>query len=82
MEKFGLMDIINKFNETASGKSNFNEAPSETVKPKGNGGNILKDPDCLEPAQYKMNARLQAFIARHDEISKRIDSAKNNPVKK
>ena len=70
MEKIGLFDIIDKFNSAASGKNDFSAAKARQQndnKPAENGF-ALKDPDDFAPPQYAMNAKMQAFIRRHDEL--------------
>ena len=70
MEKIGLFDLIDKFNSAASGKNDFSAAKARQQndnKPAENGF-TLKDPDDFAPPQYAMNAKMQAFIRRHDEL--------------
>lgn len=70
MEKFGLFDIIDKFNSASKGENDFAKSERQPAKqpPTDNRG-LLKDPDDFTPPQYAMNAKMQAFIRRHDELA-------------
>lgn len=70
MEKIGLFDIIDKFNSAASGKNDFSatKARQQNDNKPAENGFALKDPDDFAPPQYAMNAKMQAFIRRHDEL--------------
>lgn len=73
MEKFGLFDLIDKFNAAARGKSEFSaEEKSEDLKRES----LLKDPETTAPPQYMLNAKTLAFIRRHDELVKEIENKK------
>lgn len=69
MEKFGLFDIIDKFNSASKGENDFSKSKRAADKqtPVDN-RSLLKDPDDFAPPQYAMNAKMQAFIRRHDEL--------------
>ena len=69
MEKFGLFDIIDKFNSASKGENDFSKSERKTDKqPTADNRSLLKDPDDFAPPQYAMNAKMQAFIRRHDEL--------------
>lgn len=75
MEKFGLFDLIDKFNLAQNGKNDFAKkspnpkADGEISKPTSN----LIDPQILPPSHYLMNTKMQDFIKKHDALSKKID---------
>ena len=78
MEKFGLFDLIDKFNSVKNGKTDF---AKNTPTPKADGENAkptsnLIDPQILPPSHYLMNTKMQDFIKKHDELSKKIDQTK------
>ena len=70
MEKIGLFDIIDKFNSAASGKNDFSatKARQQNDNKPAENGFALKDPDDFAPPQYMMNAKMLAFMKRHDEL--------------
>ncbi len=74
MEKFGLFDLIDKFNAVASGKNDFakpSSPPQKEETSKDNNSNLV-DPKLPSPTQYVMNAKLLDFCSRHDNLSKKI----------
>lgn len=78
MEKFGLFDLIDKFNSVKNGKTDF---AKNTPTPKADGENSkpssnLIDPQILPPSHYLMNTKMQDFIKKHDDLSKKIDQTK------
>ena len=78
MEKFGLFDLIDKFNSVKNGKTDF---AKNSPNPKAEGENAkhtsnLIDPQILPPNHYLMNTKMQDFIKKHDELSKKIDQTK------
>lgn len=69
MEKFGLFDIIDKFNSASKGENDFSKSERKTEKqPTADNRSLLKDPDDFAPPQYMMNAKMLAFMKRHDEL--------------
>ena len=76
MEKFGLFDLIDKFNAQANGKKDLNKTPprENSADKKGNGDGDWIEPQIFVPPHYAMNAKLQDFIKRHDEFAKNIPS--------
>ena len=83
MEKFGLFDLIDKFNAVANGKNDFAKRKAETqnsqndsklgnATPTDSAQNKLVDPQIFPPAQYIMNAKLRDFNKKHDEFSRRV----------
>lgn len=65
MEKFGLFDLIDKFNTAASGKSDFSAGKEKAAEQTTS---QLKDPETTAPPQYMLNAKTLAYIARHEEL--------------
>ena len=75
MEKFGLFDLIDKFNSASSGKSDFFKTrPDEKSERKKSaaGESALKEPDISAPPQYMMSAKMAAYMKRHDELVAQI----------
>lgn len=75
MEKFGLFDLIDKFNSASSGKNDFSKTrPEEQTEQKksATGESVLKDPDVSAPPQYMMSAKMAAYMKRHDELIAQI----------
>lgn len=76
MEKFGLFDLIEKFNSVANGKSDFEKSkPSPEKKqaePKAGNKSSLIDPMILPPVHYLMNAKMLDFCNRHDSFKREI----------
>ncbi len=72
MEKFGLFDLIDKFSETAKGTSSFSKTDKKTENADKNSGSVLKNPDFGGQPQYMMNAKLNAFVTRHDALARKI----------
>ncbi len=64
MEKFGLFDLIEKFNTTADGKKDF-------VSRKTTERSDAKKEQVAEiigaPPQLVMNAKMRDFVVRHDK---------------
>ena len=69
MEKFGLFDLIEKFNSAETGKKNFAGGNQNTITP---AKNETADNIVGAPPQLVMNAKMRDFIARHDELVKAI----------
>ena len=69
MEKIGLFDLIDKFATNNSSGKTFSTSPQEEKKAeqKSDGYN-LKNPDFGAQPQYMMNAKMQAFIKRHEAL--------------
>ena len=73
MKKFGLFDLIDKFSEAANGKKTVKSDVSSVDRIAASGdSNALRTPDVEPDPQYLMNAKLAAFVARHDELAKKI----------
>lgn len=66
MEKFGLFDLIEKFNSQQNGKTDFAE------KPKTDGGSVLVPPSYGAPNQVLMNEKTKAYFNRHDQLKREI----------
>lgn len=70
MEKIGLFDLIDKFASERNGKTFM---PADKTPPKKNAGTDgLRDPDFGAQPQYAMNAKMQAFMARHENLKSEI----------
>ena len=74
MEKFGLFDLIDKFNAQANGKRDLKGATSNgnSSPPKADDSKVDTEPHSLVPVHYAMNARMLDFCKRHDELAKRV----------
>ncbi len=76
MEKFGLFDLIEKFNSVANGKTDFEKSKTQPQKKDGNEGGdkrpTLIDPMILPPVHYLMNTKMQDFCSRHEGFKKGI----------
>ncbi len=76
MEKIGLFDLIDKFTTPERTEKSFRAEPKprpETPQPKT--GETLKDPDFGAQPQYLMNAKMQAFLKRHENLKAEIPAA-------
>jgi hypothetical protein len=76
MEKFGLFDLIDKFNSVASGKNDFNKVEKKPTSTKVEESTTFIDPQIFTPQHYLMNAKLLAFHKKHDETLKKISLSK------
>ena len=73
MEKIGLFDLIDKFNNVANGKKEFEKQRQNENQPlEKNATAKLTDPQLSSPTQYIMNAKMQAFCKKHEEFAKSI----------
>lgn len=85
MEKIGLFDLIDKFAANNSSGKTFSTSPQEEKKAeqKSDGYN-LKNPDFGAQPQYMMNAKMQAFIKRHEALKSQAlkNGKKDDSVKK
>ena len=80
MEKIGLFDLIDKFATNNSSGKTFSTSPQEEKKAeqKSDGYN-LKNPDFGAQPQYMMNAKMQAFIKRHESLkAQALKNGKND----
>ena len=80
MEKIGLFDLIDKFATNNSSGKTFSTSPQEEKKAeqKSDGYN-LKNPDFGAQPQYMMNAKMQAFIKRHEALkAQALKNGKND----
>ena len=80
MEKIGLFDLIDKFAANNSSGKTFPTSPQEEKKAeqKSDGYN-LKNPDFGAQPQYMMNAKMQAFIKRHEALkAQALKNGKND----
>ena len=80
MEKIGLFDLIDKFATNNSSEKTFSTSPQEEKKAeqKSDGYN-LKNPDFGAQPQYMMNAKMQAFIKRHEALkAQALKNGKND----
>lgn len=78
MEKFGLFDLIDKFNAVANGKNDFVKDAHTPKQPNSNNDKFqLVDPKIPTPTQYLMNAKMLDFCKKHDQISKKIITETN-----
>ena len=74
MEKFGLFDLIDKLNSSASGKKEFKKGDSSQSVSQENqnqkGG--LVDPFIYPPKHYMMNEKMIDFCKKHDDFRNTI----------
>lgn len=84
MEKFGLFDLIDKFNSASVGKNDFSETRAEPKKgqEKCAPESALKDPDFGAPPQYLMSVKMAAYIKRHDELAAQVKKKRTNRGRK
>ncbi len=77
MEKFGLFDLIDKFNLAQNGKNDFakNTPNPKAERDDSKSSSGLIDPQILPPSHYLMNSKMQDFVKKHDAISKKIDQS-------
>ena len=71
MEKIGLFDILDKFGRTTNGKTDFASGKKTPADENGRAADrdfTLRDPEDCAPPQYMMNAKMLAFIRRHEEL--------------
>lgn len=71
MEKIGLFDLIDKITTPSSGGKTFdNSTETRSARPQtGKKENEnLRDPDFGAQQQYMMNAKMQAFMERHENL--------------
>lgn len=71
MEKIGLFDLIDKITTPSSGGKTFDNSseirPARPQTGKKENEN-LRDPDFGAQPQYMMNAKMQAFMERHENL--------------
>ena len=74
MEKFGLFDLIDKFNGVASGKNEFNKKQNPTLEnpEETNQNSKFINPLTPPPQHYLMNEKMLAFCTRHDDFAKKV----------
>ena len=82
MEKIGLFDLIDKITTPSSGGKSFDNPPkSQPSRPQNREkeNETLRDPDFGAQPQYMMNAKMQAFIKRHEALkSQALKNGKND----
>lgn len=83
MEKFGLFDLIEKFNAASNGKNDFSKSNASPIRESSTTSAAtrpnLKDPDFNVPPQYAMNSKMTAYVKRHDELKASIRATVNRP---
>ena len=82
MEKIGLFDLIDKITTPSSGGKTFDNPPkSQPSRPQNREkeNETLRDPDFGAQPQYMMNAKMQAFIKRHEALkAQALKNGKND----
>ena len=69
MEKIGLFDLIDKITTPSSGGKRFdNSSETRSAHPQTGKKENLHDPDFGAQPQYMMNAKMQAFMERHENL--------------
>jgi len=77
MEKFGIFNILSALNSLTSNGSS-NKTDSETTENKQQTQKKAETNADLQPPQYFLSSKpMLDIIARHEEISKRIDKNKD-----
>ncbi len=87
MEKIGLFDLIDKITTPSSGGKTFDNPPKpRPAKPQNreNESESLRDPDFGAQPQYMMNAKMQAFMQRHESLKADVPATRkrNRTTKK
>ena len=87
MEKIGLFDLIDKITTPSSGGKTFDNSPKTQParpQPREKENESLRDPDFGAQPQYMMNAKMQAFMQRHENLKADVPAArkKNRTTKK
>lgn len=72
MEKIGLFDLIDKFAAPEKGGKSFRAEPKVRPETQPETSETLKDPDFGAQPQYLMNAKMQAFLKRHENLKAEI----------
>lgn len=80
MEKIGLFDLIDKFTTSPSREKKFANGEQESNSNEKKQSEINRSPDFGAQPQYVMNAKLQAFLARHDKLKSEIPPRQNSPT--
>ena len=76
MEKIGLFDLIDKFTTPERTEKSFRAEPkSRPETPQQKTNETFKDPDFGAQPQYLMNAKMQAFLKRHENLKAEIPAA-------
>ncbi len=77
MEKIGLFDLIDKITTPSSGGKTFDNSPkTQPARPQAREkeNESLRDPDFGAQPQYMMNAKMQAFMQRHENLKADVPS--------
>ena len=87
MEKIGLFDLIEKITTPSSGGKTFDNSPkTQPARPqtREKENESLRDPDFGAQPQYMMNAKMQAFMQRHENLKADVPATrkKNRTAKK
>ena len=87
MEKIGLFDLIDKITTPSSGGKTFdNSSETRSARPqtREKKNESLRDPDFGAQPQYMMNAKMQAFMQRHENLKADVPATrkKNRTAKK
>lgn len=72
MEKIGLFDLIDKFATPERTEKSFRIEPKVRTDSVPKTSETLKDPDFGAQPQYLMNAKMQAFLKRHENLKAEI----------
>ncbi len=75
MEKIGLFDLIDKFTTPEKAGKSFRAEPETRSEVPPKTSETLKDPDFGAQPQYLMNAKMQAFLKRHENLKAEIPAA-------
>ncbi len=72
MEKIGLFELIDKITAPASGQKSFSASENKAPAQSERANDALRDPDFGAQPQYMMNAKMQAFLSRHENLKAEI----------
>ena len=81
MEKIGLFDLIDKITTPSSGGKSFDNSPKTQParpQPREKESENLRDPDFGAQPQYMMNAKMQAFMQRHENLKADVPAARKS----
>lgn len=81
MEKIGLFDLIDKITTPSSGGKSFDNPPKTQParpQPREKESEGLRDPDFGAQPQYMMNAKMQAFMQRHENLKADVPAARKS----
>ncbi|MBO4262957.1 MAG: hypothetical protein J5903_04155 [Clostridia bacterium] len=82
MEKFGLFDLIGKFQGSNEGEKKPDLDGATATRPAATTNEKYRKPDFNAPPQYLLNAKTRAYLARHDALAAAVRPAEKDPSEK